>query len=354
LETLRPNPRHGAASRMAGAGAAALDVSRVSALSSSAVTEFVKQRPARAAELYGRALEEATALCAPDSVLVAYLQLVQADAELEHAQLVKDTNDPEAHRLRVDVFQHLLPLAAAALERRRAAGTLLGRACRPEEAAWFGKHLVINKRLDPSFRVLDGEAESIGYRAYLMAACLMLEVFTAYQSTVTPSEALWQAFVLRALALLAQPHSRDTDDVESKLAVSVQRALKEGGMGARHEFRALLAAAWARVEASGVVASRQLFFGATLALQQEQQLRVAAAQVVAARGLHACAAPACGAREAHVSQFKKCSACKTTVYCSKEHQVAHWPQHKAACKAVRAAAAQAASDEGAPTGEGAA
>ena len=63
--------------------------------------------------------------------------------------------------------------------------------------------------------------------------------------------------------------------------------------------------------------------------------------------LRACALPSCGAREAHVAHFKKCSACSQVVYCSKQHQTEHWPAHKAACKAARKAASQAAADGGA-------
>jgi hypothetical protein len=40
-----------------------------------------------------------------------------------------------------------------------------------------------------------------------------------------------------------------------------------------------------------------------------------------------------------VDHFKRCSACKTIVYCCKEHQLEHWPAHKRECKAARKAAA---------------
>ena len=59
----------------------------------------------------------------------------------------------------------------------------------------------------------------------------------------------------------------------------------------------------------------------------------------AVRGLHTCALAGCAAKEVHVSQFKKCGACKTVAYCCREHQVEDWPAHKAACKAARKAAA---------------
>ncbi len=69
-----------------------------------------------------------------------------------------------------------------------------------------------------------------------------------------------------------------------------------------------------------------------------------AAATAAARGLHFCALPTCGAQEVHASQFKRCSACLGVVYCCKEHQVQDWPAHKAACRTARKAA-EAADNE---------
>jgi hypothetical protein len=53
---------------------------------------------------------------------------------------------------------------------------------------------------------------------------------------------------------------------------------------------------------------------------------------VAAVGLHACALPACGAREVSVHQFKRCGGCKAVLYCSAECAKAHWKAgHKREC-----------------------
>jgi hypothetical protein len=66
----------------------------------------------------------------------------------------------------------------------------------------------------------------------------------------------------------------------------------------------------------------------------------AARDLLAGAGLRSCAlGAACGKREATRQQFKLCSACKTVAYCCREHQAAHWPAHKAACKAARNATA---------------
>jgi hypothetical protein len=73
------------------------------------------------------------------------------------------------------------------------------------------------------------------------------------------------------------------------------------------------------------------------AVSARTNARVAAvaSAAVTAKGLHVCALDSCDARELHASHFKLCGACKTACYCSREHQAAHWRQHKAACKAAR-------------------
>lgn len=38
---------------------------------------------------------------------------------------------------------------------------------------------------------------------------------------------------------------------------------------------------------------------------------------------------------------KRCQQCKSTFYCSRDHQVSHWKSHKAQCKAIAEDIAQA-------------
>ena len=82
--------------------------------------------------------------------------------------------------------------------------------------------------------------------------------------------------------------------------------------------------------------------------ETEQQAHQAAVhKSLNAPGLRTCALPGCGAKEAHPAHFKSCAACRTVVYCCREHQAEDWPNHKKACKAARKAAVAAAEDDGA-------
>jgi len=117
---------------------------------------------------------------------------------------------------------------------------------------------------------------------------------------------------------------------------------------------ALFADVWQRLQQSGVLETRDIL-GACLRVNQsaDRNKRMDALKTaVSAPGVRSCTLAGCSARELHVSHFKRCSACRTVVYCSKEHQLEDWPAHKAACKAARKAAA--ASGGGGSAGPGAA
>ena len=101
-------------------------------------------------------------------------------------------------------------------------------------------------------------------------------------------------------------------------------------------FPALLDACH-RLERSGVLRERNLI---TLCSSHERigtELMATADANYASAVLHTCALETCSAREVHESQFKRCGACRSVVYCCREHQVEDWPAHKAACKAARKA-----------------
>lgn len=100
-----------------------------------------------------------------------------------------------------------------------------------------------------------------------------------------------------------------------------------------------LLAAWRRLQSSGVLAQHDLDAQNEEIRLQNASIRAALAAQASERGLRTCQLTGCAARELHVSHFKRCGACKAAVYCCREHQLADWPSHKAACKAARKAAA---------------
>jgi hypothetical protein len=104
--------------------------------------------------------------------------------------------------------------------------------------------------------------------------------------------------------------------------------------------------AFARLRQSGVIETRGLQSDMAAQLRTRELERNAHADqalaAAAASGLlKSCAMVSCGAKEAHVSHFGKCGSCKTVAYCCRDHQLADWQTHKAACKAARKAAAAA-------------
>ncbi len=131
-------------------------------------------------------------------------------------------------------------------------------------------------------------------------------------------------------------------NVELALARNVSRMMNNEELRCilSDEALKLVANAWRRVERSGVLEQR-LLGQASLPYNPSKSLGAKQDEVAAeaaARGQHTCALAGCAAKEVHVSQFKKCGACRTVAYCCREHQVADWPSHKAACKAARKAA----------------
>ncbi len=246
---------------------------------------------------------------------------------------------PERQRAQLStVFRTLLPDATEVLERRRLAGTLLHGKCAPHEMLWTRQFVSEDSPEMPS-KVVEASALLMGYEVYLKAAYLALAWLCESEELAPTAEQRPKvfSFVISAVDLMCLP--RPIKDVilhgEATLLARVREALTK--MPLSRSDREALQAAYDRLQASGIEVRRELElssqetrarFNASLAKAQED---------IAARGLQSCAH--CGAREVHVKQFKRCSACKTIAFCSRDCQLANWPQHKAACKAARKAAA---------------
>ena len=251
----------------------------------------------------------------------------------------------------------LLPQCVSTLTRRKAAGTLLPGGCRATEMAW--------RRIDWELNLLQkgtpieqarafalALARELGFDAYLGAAIVALKVLVLMErfSMSRTMQLSHAALVASALELMAEQRELpsvilDNGDkavlrssIEVTLAQYARLTLLDARMFADMDSEAvmLMVNAWRRVERSGAVTTRKLNDDAGLDTSDAAGFHAAAAEA-AVRGLHECALAGCASKEVHVSQFKKCGACRTVSYCCREHQVADWPAHKAACKATRKA-----------------
>ncbi len=166
---------------------AAVDVSRVVALTNKAELLVSRGHWARAGDIYAEAVAAAQALHQTDCLIVAYLQAARANALLGHAQTAgAETRTKELMR---SAFLELLPAAMASLERRRAAGTLMAGACRPYEVAWCAAKSVHAVELAANMPHAEGHVPGtaeelsaasahVGHDAYVVAAALALDCCT--------------------------------------------------------------------------------------------------------------------------------------------------------------------------------
>jgi len=313
----------------------------------------------RAAENYKRAAEAARALdSAPDSLIAVDMQTCRGHMLLSYTLFV-DNSTAEARSVvashRADAVA-LLSAAVAAVERRRMAGTLLEGTCTVAEEAWSAAELEDG-----------GEVASLaklfGYSTFLYAALsTMCLLENAWFYTAECSATQFQAFaqhVVHAADLMKLPRIHGTTPRPAEIVFAEKLSstfvaddasgvpyLQSRGLDPR--LVRLLKDAWQRLQRSGVLEARGLLAERwRLAASTFHDKAVASIQAaMAAPGLRSCALAGCGAKEAHTKHFKRCSACKGVVYCSKEHQLEAWPSHKAACKAACKAAASDAGGAG--------
>ena len=342
---------------------AALDISHVVALSNYAQRLALEQgKMGHAAAKYGAAVEAARALgpaAGEDCLIVTRLMLQQAEALCIHALLTESKPDSDADDvLRFANFE-LLPAAQGALLRQKAERTLLGGACRQHEVAW---ELAFLKQAAKIEAKASGTGASdwsdlalhIGYRSFLKAALsalrlMQLDLAPTLYGFAFEAQA---AFVTEALELMALPrrgrsgsHALTLGDRRWAGEVSfVRRCLQveaRGGFSADKDDVAAMLAAWHALKRSGALEERGCLLTEGVGDTHSADLAAVAHAAYAPERRRACALGSCGMRETYPAQHKLCAACGNAAYCCREHQVAHWAEHKAACKAARGAKAAA-------------
>ena len=320
-------------------------LARVYALETKADDLVKKGHLLRAAEYYSRAAEAAREL-GEDNFASSILQAQQASATCSYviyatAKQASEPHDLAPHRASCIA---LLSSSATAMERRRAAGTLLEGKCTAAEEAWYAIHL--RRRNDPDLHYAASHAVLVGYQHHLsVAANALMMLSNAFVFEHDCSYEQFHAFaqhVVHAAHLLQLPRSHGDEKFKAEVHfVKAFRASVSRFPTCRLDARLvhLLMQTWERLQRSGVMQSELIELGIDRQLSEERAQLAAIAKSATAPGLRSCALASCGAKEAHPDHFKSCAACRAVAYCCREHQVADWPSHKAACKAARKAGA---------------
>ncbi len=314
-----------------------------------------KGRFARAAEKFGDAVAAAAQEQAEDSLVVAVLRALHAGALMFHS-LTPTVPAAEADEARQTALTVLLPQCMSMMTRRKAARTVLPGRCRAAEVAWWRTSLersLSGTTVERARAIALASAPEMGLDAFWISARICLDCLD-HKTRFSMSREMQLShavFVASALELMACPHKLPTIIVDGETRAfpsptEQYLAQKSSGLlqdelfcsGLDVEAVSLMAAAWRRVERSGIIAMRNLEGDPDGVYTLDSRLDAAAADA-AVRGLRECALAGCGSKEVHVSQFKRCGACQQAFYCCREHQLADWPSHKATCKAARKAVA---------------
>ena len=334
---------------------ASFDLAEVVSLAKKANDLHNKGHWERCQEKWRAALTAAEALGAEDCVLSAVIS-----TELARMAFSRE-NQREGERFSQAVVLEQLELhvaIVATLRRRRDAGTLMEGKCRPAEEQWFMEYLADGPPQDARQAAeLRSQAALVGYDAFLAVCCSCMALVWAAMPKGSferggDAERAFLSFTCDllddAIALMVQPRVfKPGSALELCMLAMFPQMLEVLAHAPEHRlWHVRTAVALARLRWSGVIEKRGLSSDKAArmhaAIQAEMSRAIAECNAAAASGLlKTCALAGCGAREAHVSHFGKCGACKAVVYCCREHQLSDWPAHKADCKAARKAVAAA-------------
>ena len=316
----------------------------------------------RAVEYFGRAAEAARPLDpGPENLVVLAVQAQQVSCLVEYlgatsyTKVVVDQHILAAHRTEcITLFSTVI----SALERRRIAGTLVASNRAADEEARHAMQLL--GAIEPfsalSLELSVGVIRLVGYATFLNVASTVLRVLGApgcYEREC--SAAQFQSFaqyVVNAIGLMQQPRCISTfalasETLFAKTFPSFLLFIEMAGSKLDKRLQLLLTGAWQRLEQSGVLETRGILDQVRRGISYTDEAKTKASinAALTAPGLRSCVLERCGTREAHPQHFKQCAACRTVVYCCREHQLEDWPTHKAACKQAARKASVTSSDK---------
>ena len=344
------------------ASAAALGpYERASALSCKSEELLVRGHDERSDVKLREALAAARAVGTEDCLFTAFLTVELVHRDLfsllrlarEQPTVFRDRMSAAGVADRLCEFVDAITDAAAVARRRRLAGMH-----QPAEQAWFVAFNVaafcVTGNAESKALFAAKRMASICSETTLLAACeslhllqlaTRLELFIASEFC-SRLEATCD-LVDEAVALCGPQRVKDTYNVyagriKSHLRAGIELWRQQSSTAALAER---LAEALEELSLHGAESAEDAQYDQGV---KKENAKVDAARVAASAPelLRRCALASCGALEAHVRHFSRCSACKTVVYCSKTCQLADWPAHKKAgtrrtglraraCKALR-------------------
>jgi len=327
--------------------------SRVSALSCKGIELQFRGHTARSVDKLREALAAARVVGTEDCLVTAFLTVGVAERDVR--LLVRLAAERPVDRLSVAAklreCAEAVAGAAAVARRRRSARTH-----QPAEQAWYMAHYAAVMRGQGS-----SKSEALAIVKQVVASLIGLETTVLAACTTLCALEFATTLALFSASELSSRLDAACDLVDEAVALAgpqrvegTPRFFKE----ALHRHLRDGVELWRQKSSTAAHAARlaealeqlRLYsaFSAEDLARSDKDVAEGIAKMVAAQTaasspelLRRCALATCGAKEAHVSHFSRCAACKTVVYCSKECQLADWPAHRKACKAARKAADEA-------------
>ena len=168
----------------------------------------------------------------------------------------------------------------------------------------------------------------IGYKLLLEVAFATLKLLELPRWPRAQREKA-QAFVLNALDVIPRTAGISARFVYEE---SLAHVVEVGGRSLDSAFRDALLRKWRNPAVSNVLRSRgTLQRGVAGHAQTIAEYQARQRADIEKIGLRECAWPSCDKVERTVREFKQCSGCRSVWYCSPEHQMLDWGEHRKAC-----------------------